>query len=195
MPDEAESVAWFCSGALARLGFATSGEIADFWDVVTKAEARDWTARSDVIEVDVEGHDGRLRRHFAFPDLFEDVARAPAAPGRLRVLSPFDPMLRDRARAERLFGFDYRIEVFVPQAKRRYGYYVFPLLERDRLVGRIDMKADRAADLLRVTGLWPESDVAWGASRQARLEAELDRIARFCGVARVAWAQDWLRSP
>ena len=73
----------------------------------------------------------------------------PDAPGRIRVLSPFDPMLRDRNRAERLFGFHYRIEVFVPEPKRTYGYYVFPLLEGHRLIGRIDMKAQRDRGLLR----------------------------------------------
>ncbi len=68
----------------------------------------------------------------------------------MRVLSPFDPTLRDRDRTERLFGFFYRIEVFVPEPKRQYGYYVFPLLEGDRMIGRrIDMKA--AASPARLT--------------------------------------------
>ena len=96
------------------------------------------------------------RQLLAHPDLEQLLARLPEPPARLRVLSPFDPLLRDRARLERLFAFDYRIEVFVPAARRTYGYYVFPLLERDRLVGRIDMRADRAADVLEVNGLWME---------------------------------------
>lgn len=114
-------------------------------------------------------------------------------PGRIRVLSPFDPALRDRKRAERLFGFHYRIEVFTPAPKRRYGYYVFPLLEGALLAGRIDMKADRDADLLRVTAVWPEKGVKWGAARIRRLEAELDRVARFAGIGGVAFADGWLR--
>ncbi|MGX9355652.1 winged helix-turn-helix domain-containing protein [Roseobacteraceae bacterium S113] len=191
---DAASIQWFCEGALARLGFATTGEIADFWDVVTKPEARDWAAAADLREIMVEGHDGALRKHLAFGDVFEAAEAAPEPPGRMRVLSPFDPALRDRKRAERLFGFHYRIEIFVPEPKRRYGYYVFPLLEGDRLVGRVDMKADRQADQLNISALWPERGVAWGAGRQARFEAELTRMLRLAGVSRLHWADEWLRS-
>jgi len=192
--DPLTSVAWFCDQALARLGFATSGEIADFWDVVTKEEARLWAQQADLIEVDVEGHDGALRRHRAFGDVFDQADAAPEPTKRLRVLSPFDPALRDRQRTERLFGFHYRIEVFVPEAKRQYGCYVFPLLEGDRLVGRIDMKALRAEDVLSVRALWPEAGMRWGKARQARLEAELCRLARFSGVSEVVWQNGWFRS-
>jgi hypothetical protein len=196
-PTPDESIDWLCRNALARLGFATPGEIAAFWDTVSPAEARGWAeaglARGALEPLEVIGHDGRARRSLAFPGWREAAHAAPEPPRRLRVLSPFDPALRDRARAERLFGFHYRIEIFVPAAKRRYGYYVFPLLEGARLVGRIDMAADRGAGALRVTALWPEAGLRWGAGRQARLEAELARVARFAGLERVAWAPGWLR--
>jgi uncharacterized protein len=117
----------------------------------------------------------------------------PDPPARLRVLSPFDPALRDRARAEFLLGFRYRIEVFVPEPKRVFGYYVFPLLEGARLVGRIDVK--RRDGLLAVRALWPEPGVAFGKGRIAKLEAELDRLAAFAGCERVDWAEGWLRAP
>ena len=195
--DEAETVAWLMRGALARLGFATAGELADFWDIVTKDEARAWCAaalaRGEIAEVAITGADGAERVHFAAPEVQVEAAAAPEPGGSLRVLSPFDPALRDRKRAERLFGFHYRIEVFVPEAKRRYGYYVFPLLEGDRLVGRIDMKADRKAGVLNVTALWPEPGGRFGAGRSARLEAELARVARLAGVARVDFADGWRR--
>ena len=109
------------------------------------------------------------------------------------MLSPFDPALRDRARAEFLFGFRYRIEVFVPELKRVFGYYVFPLLEGDRLVGRIDVK--RAGEVLAVRAVWPEPGVTWGKGRQAKLEAELARLAGFVGSERVEWGEGWLREP
>ena len=118
----------------------------------------------------------------------------PEPPGRIRVLSPFDPALRDRKRAERLFGFSYRIEVFVPAPKRKYGYYVFPLLEGGRLIGRIDMKAERDADALSVSGLWPEPGVRLSAGRMARLEAELERQRRLAGVGRVVFTDGWRRA-
>ncbi|PJE37768.1 hypothetical protein CVM52_05190 [Pseudooceanicola lipolyticus] len=199
VPDEAESVDWLCSAALERLGFATSGEIAAFWDIVRPDEAKAWCAAQQaagaLIPVEVVCTGGALRKVFARPDVIEQAENAPAPSGRMRALSPFDPALRDRNRAERLFGFRYRIEIFVPEAKRSYGYYVFPLLEGDRIVGRIDMKAHRDQDVLRVTALWPEPGIRWSAARTGRLEAELTRLARLAGVARVAFADDWLRAP
>lgn len=187
-PDEAESVDWLCNAAMDRLGFATSTEIADFWDIVTKAEAKQWCANADLIEVDVEGSDGKLRRSYARGGIMDEVPIKPTS--RLRILSPFDPALRDRKRAERLFDFHYRIEIFVPEAKRQYGYYVFPILEGDKLTGRIDMKALRAQDVLNVAGLWWEKGVRDTPARREKLRKELDRMAKFTGVSRVQFAPE-----
>lgn len=118
-------------------------------------------------------------------------ATFPTRPPRVRVLSPFDPLLRDRNRAERLFDFFYRIEVFVPEPKREYGYYVFPLLEGDRMIGRIDMKADRKRGSLDVRRLWLERGVKPSSGRMEKLMAELDRIARFAGVEEVKLLEGW----
>jgi uncharacterized protein YcaQ len=133
------------------------------------------------------------RRLLARPDLDQLLASLPEPPARLRVLSPFDPLLRDRARLERLFAFDYRIEVFVPAGRRRYGYYVFPLLEKDRLVGRLDMKADRAAGALQVEALWMEPGRPLTPGRARRVEAELDRIRRFVGLDAVRFKGGYLK--
>ena len=196
-PTEAEAVDWFCNAALDRLGFATSGEIAAFWATVSPAEAKDWAARAvaegRAEEVLVECVDGSKRRSIARPGVVSEVAALLDPPGRLRILSPFDPALRDRNRAERLFGFHYRIEIFVPAAKRKYGYYVFPILEGDRLIGRIDMKADRPASVLNVTRLWLEPGVRLAKARISKLRSELDRMARLVDCTRVAFADDWLR--
>lgn len=198
-PSSEESIAWLCNAALDRLGFATPGEIAAFWATASSAEARDWCAREEaagrIVPAEVTTADNRLRKTFLRPETLDQLADLPPAPGGLRVLSPFDPALRDRARAERLFGFHYRIEVFVPAPRRRYGYHVFPLLEGDRLVGRIDMKADRAAGRLSVTGLWPEPGLRWSHARQSRLEAGLDRVRRFAALEDVSFADGWLREP
>ena len=196
MPEE--TIDWACNAAIDRLGFATSGEIAAFWDTVSPAEAKIWCdaalRRQDLIEIEVVSADGsRPRRSLARPDIFDQAAAAPEPSGRIRILSPFDPALRDRNRAQRLFDFHYRIEVFVPAAKRRYGYYVFPVLEADRLIGRIDMKRDQG--VLRVTAFWPEAKVALNQGRRARLDAALDRIARFAGCDEVVFATDWEREP
>jgi uncharacterized protein YcaQ len=89
-------------------------------------------------------------------------------------------------RLERLFGFEYRNEMFVPAAKRRWGYYVYPLLEGVRLVGRIEVKADRMSGILKVDNLWAEKGVLWTKARRAKLDAELLRLARLAGVAKVS---------
>ncbi|WP_127901371.1 winged helix-turn-helix domain-containing protein [Solirhodobacter olei] len=194
-PEAEHTIDWACNAAIDRLGFATSGEIAAFFATVSPEEAKRWCARElacgALIEVDVEGADGARRRSFARPSLPGEDAAEPT--GRLRILSPFDPALRDRNRAERLFGFHYRIEVFVPEPKRKYGYYVFPVIEGDRITGRIDAKADRQAGALAVRAFWPERGVKMGAGRIRRLEVELDRLARFSGCDRVDLAPDWLR--
>ncbi|MBT9386433.1 winged helix DNA-binding domain-containing protein [Pseudooceanicola sp. CBS1P-1] len=195
-PDPQASLDWLNRNALDRLGFATSGELAAFWDIATPAEARDWCARERAAgrleEIEILDTQDRPRRVFARPGTLEEAAALPPAPPRLRVLNPFDPALRDRARAERLFGFRYRIEIFVPAPQRSYGYYVFPLLEGETMVGRIDMKADRATGRLQVTRLWPERGIAFGKGRIARLEAELGRVTRFAGLEGIDWAPGWL---
>jgi uncharacterized protein len=192
-------VHWACGAALDRLGYATAGELAAFWDIVSPAEVRTWCdsqSEQDLIAVDVASADGsKPRRAYARPNVIEQAASAPALPNRMRVLSPFDPALRDRKRAMRLFNFHYRIEVFVPAPQRQYGYYVFPLLEGERLVGRIDMKCDRKQGALEVTGVWPEVGVKFSKGRMARLESELDRMRRFTGVDRVVFADGFLKTP
>lgn len=198
-PDLGETIDWCCTGALDRLGFATSGEIAAFWDHISAAEAKEWCSQAlaagRITRVDVSGADGGLRTCFAWPDLMDDPAALRPATDRLRVLSPFDPALRDRKRAKWLFGFDYRIEVFVPEAKRVYGYYVFPLLQGERLVGRVDMKAFRTENTMRIRAVWPEPGVQWGKGRQRAFDAELARVARLAGVKQITFDPDWLKGP
>jgi uncharacterized protein len=100
-------------------------------------------------------------------------------------------LLRDRRRLLQLFGFDYRIEIFVPAVRRKYGYYVFPLLDGERLVGRIDMKASRG--VLGVSALWLEPGRRLSRGRRDRLEAELERIRRFIGADAVAFADGHIK--
>lgn len=195
-PVPAEMVVdWACRSALDRLGFATSGEFAAYWNAISPAEAKGWVrtalAAGDLVETEVEGASGQRRRMFAHPRLLVETPPEPTA--RVRILSPFDPALRDRDRAEFLFGFRYRIEVFVPEPKRVFGYYVFPVLESGRLIGRIDAKAYRDAGALRVKAFWPEAGERLGSGRRAKLEAELDRLARFARCDRVEFLHGWQR--
>ena len=189
-------VDWACRSALDRLGFATPGEIAAFWDLISPAEAKAWCTAQigrTILEAEIETIAGKPRRVFIRPETLAARADVPEPPGRVRILSPYDPVLRDRNRTERLFGFHYRIEIFVPAAKRRYGYYVFPLLERDRLIGRIDMICRRQTGALCITGLWLEPGVRASKGRMRALEAELDRHRRFTGMDRLEFEDGWLR--
>jgi len=120
-------------------------------------------------------------RFEALLDARPDGVDADGAP--IVALAPFDPIVRDRARALRLFAFDYRFEAFTPAPQRRYGYYVMPLLEGDRLIGRIDPKFDRDAGVLNVRGPWWEPGVRADRARRGRFEDALDRLARHVGAA------------
>ena len=189
-----EFVDWACREALARLGTGSRGEIAAFWDLLSPRDVEEWIGqnRAGLIEIRAEtvnGSRGAASYMLAENEnLLDDI---PEPPGRVRILSPFDPLLRNRNRTERLFGFFYRIEVFVPEAKRKYGYYVFPVLRGDRIVGRIDMKADRNEDALIVRAFWREPGVRASNAFRTDIEAELDRIRRFSGVARTTFEPGW----
>ena len=107
-------------------------------------------------------------RWLAYPDAVDG-----AVPDRVTLLSPFDRLIHDRARTEALFGFHYRLEMYVPPAKREYGYYVLPILVGDRLVGRVEPRYDRKTRTLEVLGAWGDT---------SRLDEALASLAAFLGA-------------
>ncbi|MFP7569610.1 winged helix-turn-helix domain-containing protein [Marivita sp. S2033] len=184
-----DQIDWLCSAALDRIGFGTLGEIRKFWDATDPGEVAAWATRnsSTLVPVEVQSADGSWAKAVACPDIEMRLRTVPPPTTRLRLLNPFDPAIRDRARLKRLFGFDYTVEMFVPAVKRQWGYYVFPLLEGSRFVGRIEAKADRSSKTLIVSKFWLEPRVAASAQRFRKLDSELARLSRFVGLDSVSW--------
>jgi len=185
-PDRDQHLEWACATAAERLWVFTPKELADFWDSIEAPEAKSWCTAAvkagRIVPVEVEGADGMVRPAFALADWEARLAKLPDPPERTRLLCPFDPILRDRTRALRRFDFDYRFEAFVPEPKRQYGYFVLPILEGDRLVGRLDPKLHRDRGLLEIKGLWWESGVRPTQARKRALTEALERLATFVGA-------------
>ncbi len=184
-----QQIDWLCREALSRLGMASEGDLQRFWDAVTRAEVRNWVSRNEksLMQISVKAKDGSATSMIAPGNIDHVIGQMKSPTSRLRIINPFDPVLRDRARLERLFGYKYRIEIFIPAAKREYGYYVYPLLEGDRFVGRIEVKANRKNSTLNVINLWWENQIKATHKRVEKLNSELDRLARFVGVREIVW--------
>lgn len=189
-PHPEAQIAWACGEAAPRLVVFTPRELAQFWDAVTVAEAKVWceaqVQAGALVKVDVGSADGRPpQAAYAVSDWAARLRKLPEPPAGIRLLAPFDPVIRDRDRALRRFGFDYRFEAFVPEPQRQYGYYVLPILEDGRFVGRLDPKLHRDRGVLEVKGLWWEAGVRDTKVRRRTLAAELDALATWLGASEV----------
>jgi uncharacterized protein len=165
--------------AVRHHGIGTTADIADYHRIkVTEARPLldDLVASGDIAEVTVDGWKGPV---YVDPD-----ASVPRQINGAALLAPFDPVVWFRDRAERLFGFHYRIEIYVPREKRIHGYYVLPFLLDGELVGRVDLKADRATGTLIVQGAFAEDGqdpVRVGGALVPQLEA----MAGWQGLERI----------
>lgn len=180
---EVDQTDTLCRLALDRLGTASAAELQAFWDSCTRAEVDQWRESHPAswIAVSVENVDGSWREAIAPPTIEATLNELPDTSSRVRILSPFDPLCRDRDRLSRLFGFEFRLEIYVPAAKRQYGYYVFPVLQGDRFIGRIELRADKMSARLEVLNYWPETGVRESKAREQRMAAELQRLGGLVG--------------
>ena len=166
-PSKPDAIRELVRQATRALGIGTVRDIADYWRFMqadTKAAILDLVEAGDLLPVRVEGwsSQGFLHRDARIPRRIEGTA----------LLSPFDPVVWERARTERMFGFRYRIEIYTPGPQRQFGYYTLPVLQDEALVGRIDLKSDRQNRALRVQSAWAESGHAPDVPRIAHLLRE-----------------------
>ncbi len=171
--------------AAKRLGVATEADLGDYFRLPraeSKARVAELAENAGLIPVRVEGW-----RQPAYVSTERPGGLRRAATGRA-LLTPFDPLVWARERTERLFGFRYRIEIYVPAPKRVYGYYVLPFLLGDRLVARVDLKSDRQAGVLRVRGAFAEPHVDTALTAEALAE-ELRLLSGWLGLGGVTVAR------
>lgn len=175
-PDEDEAHRELLRRSAASFGVAAAPDLVDYYRLPkrpAKERLAELVENGDLIEVEVEGW---TRPAFLHPD-----AARPRSIDACTFVSPFDPVVWFRERGERLFDFEYKIEIYVPADKRRYGYYVLPFLMGDRIVGRCDLKTDRADGVLRVLSAFSEDGVDTTEVVDGMRRA-LDDLATFVGV-------------
>jgi uncharacterized protein YcaQ len=179
-PTPQESVIGLIRRAAQALGIATESCLRDYFRTrltMTREAIATLIESGELIPLTVEGSTSR-------PWYLWHKARIPRRITARALLSPFDSMIFERARLERLFGFNYRIEIYVPEPRRIYGYYVYPFLLGEEFVARVDLKADRSGGVLRANAAWIEPghdsfEVA------PELASELKIMAEWLGLERV----------
>ncbi len=178
--DDDEAVRELTLRAVTALGVGTDADIRDYFRLSApqvKPAIAALVAAGEIERVDVDG--------WSAPAYLPSSRTVPRLDRGTALLCPFDPLIFFRPRVERLFNFHYRIEIYTPAAKRRYGYYVWPLLLDGQLVARVDLKADRAADTLRVVGAFGEPDTPRDRVAAA-LAGELESMASWLGLRGVS---------
>lgn len=156
------------------IGFLLDGERVRGWERALATLVREGVAVPASVE-------GRREPWYAHAGVLERPFRP-----RTVLLSPFDRLIHDRVRTRLLFGFEYQLEIYIPKAKRRYGYYVLPILHGDRLIGRIDPVFDREDRVLRVNGLWAEDGTP--ASAGPAVARAIRELAAWLGAGDLSFA-------
>ncbi|WP_205877486.1 winged helix-turn-helix domain-containing protein [Mycobacterium camsae] len=175
-----EAIRELTQRAATALGLGTESDLRDYFRLSAqqvKPALAELVSAGEIERVEVDG--------WSAPAYLRSGQTVPRLDRGTALLCPFDPLIFFRPRVERIFGFHYRIEIYTPAAKRQYGYYVWPFLLDGELVARVDLKADRAADILQVVGAFAEPDRP-RARVAAALAGELRSMATWLGLAGVS---------
>lgn len=178
-PSEPDAIRALLELSARAHGLGTEFDLRDYFRLPgadTKRALAELVEERTLIPVTVEGWKPTAYLH--------RQAKLPRKAGGTALLSPFDPIVWERARAERLFDFHYRIEIYTPAAKRKFGYYVLPFLHHDRIAGRVCLKADRQAGVLRANAIHHEAH-ADPAETAVALSHELRLMANWLGLGDV----------
>lgn len=192
LPDEAigaevprqDAIRELVRRSAVAIGIGTAADLADYYRLRgddTRIAIAELSEAGELVPVRVDG--------WRQPAWLHREAKRPSRMRAAALLSPFDPVVWDRDRAERQFGFRYRIEIYTPAAKRVHGYYSLPILLDDRLVGRVDLKSDRKARVLRVQSAWREEGPGAAHADPARIAALVRGAAAWQGLEDVTVAE------
>jgi uncharacterized protein YcaQ len=168
--------------SMRAMSVATERDLRDYFRLPTadaKARISELVEAGELQPAAVEGW-----KQAAYLDPSAGMAKSPRSADRRALLSPFDSLIWERDRTERLFGFRYRLEIYTPRHRREHGYYVLPFLLGDRLVARVDLKSDRLRSTLRVLRAHLEPDVSRDEVTEP-LREELQSLGRWLGLERL----------
>ena len=178
----------FIVDSVRALGVVPAAWIADYYRLkprVSEAELAPLLASGELLSVQVQGWASPGFVHRDHADALERARHGRLRATHTALLSPFDPLVWDRTRLRAMFDFDYSLECYTPAARRRYGYYVLPILHRGRLVGRLDAKAHRAEGVFEIKSIHLEPGVALDSHLSAALAQAILDTARWHGTPKV----------
>ena len=193
MPKEEDHLKWRIRrriGAVGLMWNRPSDTWLNIWGLTAEQRTgafESLEAEGSICSLEVEGIRGKLYYLCEDEALLQQVLSGEKLKSRCEVIAPLDCLMWDRKLIKALFGFEYSWEIYTPEARRKYGYYVLPLLWGDRFIGRVEPVRDKGSGTLKIKNLWLEDGVKKTKQIQSALEACLKRLAALNGLENVSW--------